>query len=119
MSEIFTIFSFCFFFQAEDGIRYFHVTGVQTCALPIFAFSKRFHVSPFNGMNQHYQWLFSFRGPELRIHMNVEEENRKYFDATLEIGRASCRGREESRGGSARLRDKENSRCGHARRLGW
>src|SRR5690606_40959637 len=26
-----------FFFQAEDGIRDFHVTGVQTCALPIFA----------------------------------------------------------------------------------
>src|SRR5690606_39326279 len=25
----------CFFFQAEDGIRDFHVTGVQTCALPI------------------------------------------------------------------------------------
>src|SRR5690606_15519651 len=24
-----------FFFQAEDGIRDFHVTGVQTCALPI------------------------------------------------------------------------------------
>src|SRR5690606_15532493 len=24
------------FFQAEDGIRFFHVTGVQTCALPIF-----------------------------------------------------------------------------------
>src|SRR5690606_40942016 len=28
---------FLFFFQAEDGIRDFHVTGVQTCALPIFA----------------------------------------------------------------------------------
>src|SRR5690606_41001395 len=27
----------CFFFQAEDGIRDFHVTGVQTCALPILA----------------------------------------------------------------------------------
>src|SRR5690625_5489286 len=28
--------SFCpFFFQAEDGIRDGHVTGVQTCALPI------------------------------------------------------------------------------------
>src|SRR5690606_3012150 len=26
------------FFQAEDGIRDFHVTGVQTCALPIFHF---------------------------------------------------------------------------------
>src|SRR5439155_16656826 len=27
----------CFFFQAEDGIRDGHVTGVQTCALPILA----------------------------------------------------------------------------------
>ena len=26
----------CFFFQAEDGIRDRLVTGVQTCALPIF-----------------------------------------------------------------------------------
>src|SRR5436309_7539746 len=41
---IILIFFFCvsffscffFFFQAEDGIRDFHVTGVQTCALPIF-----------------------------------------------------------------------------------
>src|SRR5690606_12950907 len=29
---------FYFFFQAEDGIRDFHVTGVQTCALPISIF---------------------------------------------------------------------------------
>src|SRR3989449_4248182 len=28
---------FFFFFQAEDGIRDVAVTGVQTCALPIFA----------------------------------------------------------------------------------
>src|SRR5690606_41037916 len=28
--------SLFFFFQAEDGIRDFHVTGVQTCALPIY-----------------------------------------------------------------------------------
>src|SRR5690606_9414285 len=27
-----------FFFQAEDGIRFFHVTGIQTCALPIYLF---------------------------------------------------------------------------------
>src|SRR5690606_39811699 len=26
-----------FAFQAEDGIRSFHVTGVQACALPIYA----------------------------------------------------------------------------------
>src|SRR5690349_24838517 len=27
---------FCYFFQAEDGIRELYVTGVQTCALPIW-----------------------------------------------------------------------------------
>src|SRR5690606_40245363 len=32
---IFMLVFFLFFFQAEDGIRDFHVTGVQTCALPI------------------------------------------------------------------------------------
>src|SRR5690606_40303635 len=31
----FLFFCVFFFFQAEDGIRDFHVTGVQTCALPI------------------------------------------------------------------------------------
>src|SRR5690625_5986462 len=31
---------FFFFFQAEDGIRDGHVTGVQTCALPILPFSS-------------------------------------------------------------------------------
>src|SRR5690606_40670333 len=30
------VFVVIFFFQAEDGIRDFHVTGVQTCALPIW-----------------------------------------------------------------------------------
>src|SRR5207245_8524122 len=30
-----------FFFQAEDGIRDATVTGVQTCALPIYAEKKR------------------------------------------------------------------------------
>ena len=29
---------FFFFFQAEDGIRDWSVTGVQTCALPIWEF---------------------------------------------------------------------------------
>src|SRR5690625_6149272 len=29
--------SLSFFFQAEDGIRDGHVTGVQTCALPILS----------------------------------------------------------------------------------
>src|SRR5690349_24495715 len=29
-----------FFFQAEDGIRALYVTGVQTCALPIFGIKQ-------------------------------------------------------------------------------
>src|SRR5690606_40720291 len=35
--RFFCVSCFFFFFQAEDGIRDFHVTGVQTCALPIFS----------------------------------------------------------------------------------
>src|SRR2546430_5349279 len=31
------VWYFFFFFQAEDGIRDLTVTGVQTCALPIFS----------------------------------------------------------------------------------
>src|SRR5262249_57281488 len=37
------------FFQAEDGIRYWSVTGVQTCALPISAalhYPELFRVLP-------------------------------------------------------------------------
>src|SRR2546429_2944926 len=30
------VFMYFFFFQAEDGIRDVAVTGVQTCALPIY-----------------------------------------------------------------------------------
>src|SRR2546426_3569096 len=30
-----------FFFQAEDGIRDYKVTGVQTCALPIYASARQ------------------------------------------------------------------------------
>src|SRR5688500_20147552 len=33
-------FPACFFFQAEDGIRDYKVTGVQTCALPISDLSR-------------------------------------------------------------------------------
>src|SRR5256885_17272994 len=37
LTYIINIFIF-FFFQAEDGIRDYKVTGVQTCALPICEF---------------------------------------------------------------------------------
>src|SRR5256885_3622704 len=36
-SQITLVLCCIFFFQAEDGIRDYKVTGVQTCALPIYA----------------------------------------------------------------------------------
>src|SRR5438093_12597127 len=39
------ILFFCFFFQAEDGIRDWSVTGVQTCALPILGLVGQ-HLDP-------------------------------------------------------------------------
>src|SRR2546430_4154357 len=38
--DISEIYAVCFFFQAEDGIRDLTVTGVQTCALPIFLYNQ-------------------------------------------------------------------------------
>src|SRR5690606_1844535 len=39
LCSLLLVFFIFFFFQAEDGIRDFHVTGVQTCALPIFSYT--------------------------------------------------------------------------------
>src|SRR2546430_11618579 len=41
-----------FFFQAEDGIRDLTVTGVQTCALPIYL-----QVSPQNRVRRERCWF--------------------------------------------------------------
>src|SRR5256885_15640498 len=42
------IFLVFFFFQAEDGIRDYKVTGVQTCALPIFVVARALSFPAFN-----------------------------------------------------------------------
>src|SRR5690606_40418365 len=95
--------SFVFFFQAEDGIRDFHVTGVQTCALPIYA----------GGLRQLEQANHYSSGPSLRelldepppsvavlrpweqsiAHAPAHEGTR--LSLQREIGRASCRERGE------------------------
>src|SRR5256885_11340697 len=46
--------TYYFFFQAEDGIRDYKVTGVQTCALPIL--NKSITV-PFSGSRAFHQCL--------------------------------------------------------------
>src|SRR5437870_9302076 len=64
---------FFFFFQAEDGIRDGHVTGVQTCALPIlrivFQDDKSKKDSFFAGSvsvatfgSEQYQWHSNIKG---------------------------------------------------------
>src|SRR6266496_5869173 len=46
------VLCFCFFFQAEDGIRDLYVTGVQTCALPIWRRSTSSGItSPLAGLD--------------------------------------------------------------------
>src|SRR5262249_58148361 len=63
---------FFFFFQAEDGIRDWSVTGVQTCALPI-SFILSVALSPLwfiwccsSATNASNDWLSSVR-PWLRL----------------------------------------------------
>src|SRR5205807_6264561 len=86
-----------FFFQAEDGIRDYKVTGVQTCALPISldrspatdptaslsVFSRLFG-GFLGGQNAERDWLGNFTNymPMFRFTL-----------ADKKIGRASCRER--------------------------
>src|SRR5262249_57097333 len=98
------LYSFFFFFQAEDGIRDWSVTGVQTCALPIFECGAgvasvangsklmfvdachsgtAFNAKLLNDARQQRVIAFMSAGP------NQEE-----------IGRASCRERVEKWGGA-------------------
>src|SRR5690349_25026163 len=46
------LFIVFFFFQAEDGIRDLYVTGVQTCALPIFLSGVFFSATRFPAIIQ-------------------------------------------------------------------
>src|SRR2546427_7484640 len=48
-----------FFFQAEDGIRDLTVTGVQTCALPIW--------SALRGLSKPSRWRFFVKNSETEI----------------------------------------------------
>src|SRR5947209_20398795 len=75
-----------FFFQAEDGIRDIGVTGVQTCALPIFGSSTIFTRL---ACSRHTKKSDSVHAPRVRRRGARARGRRK-------IGRASCRERVES-----------------------
>src|SRR5256886_5925008 len=53
---------FFFFFQAEDGIRDLTVTGVQTCALPIFERDDQLVVDPLTN-----QLIISLDGTQITV----------------------------------------------------
>src|SRR5205807_7698354 len=93
-----------FFFQAEDGIRDYKVTGVQTCALPISKVDKL----DFNeGQPLKFRAVFevmpefelgSYKGLELEMPtMDITEKDvekaLEEMRERAEIGRASCRER--------------------------
>src|SRR5690606_39994832 len=103
--------------QAEDGIRDFHVTGVQTCALPISDFDKRntkLIGLSCDSVDDHQAWSKDIEetqghpvnypiidGSDLSvakaydvIHPNASGD---------EIGRASCRERGESTEGAVSI----------------
>src|SRR5437870_12026266 len=61
-------FFFFFFFQAEDGIRDGHVTGVQTCALPIY-------IDVPIGRIVYTQWLNERGGIEADLTVTREAED--------------------------------------------
>ncbi len=52
-----------------------------------YALKKEFHISPFMGMDMHYDWRFREPGKTLTVHMQSFQENQKFFDATLTLRR--------------------------------
>src|SRR5207249_9662461 len=95
------------FFQAEDGIRYRNVTGVQTCALPICghgpAEDRRDvqHIAPMKDSA-----IAAIKGNVLHIptvlggdvptyNLPDVKETLRFTPDVLEIGRASCRATSE------------------------
>ena len=56
---------FFFFFQAEDGIRYYDVTGVQTFALPIYGYKTS--AAPYFRINWKDRIILSGRSLRARI----------------------------------------------------
>src|SRR5256885_5691051 len=84
-----------FFFQAEDGIRDYKVTGVQTCALPICIKNKAFMpLAEFAGcapgILEDIQRTLLARAAAYRDANTVKIDSKDDF---YEIGRASCRER--------------------------
>src|SRR5699024_11834270 len=103
-----------FFFQAEDGIRDRNVTGVQTCALPIFVVGKTCKDVT---REQAGDYIFGYTCANDVSNRDLQLKDGQFaraksFDtykplgpwiATGQIGRASCRESVQSSGGDRGL----------------
>ena len=102
---------FVFFFQAEDGIRDVAVTGVQTCALPIWInVTYRFFTERVSG-DEEFDVVYAsaalggyrmFRSEERRVGKECRARWAPYHEKKKERGRGSYR--EEST-----VRDRKNT----------
>ena len=59
-----------------------------------YRFAKDFHVSPFMPMDIDYDWRFSEPGDRLNVHMRLDRDGVKVFDATLDLERRELTARE-------------------------
>src|SRR5947209_13941882 len=99
---------FFFFFQAEDGIRDIGVTGVQTCALPIWNALRTSSAAAFVGSErrakrrrpQNSSVKHSFEPDVARVLVTSSDKRAAIH---LQIGRASCRERVENSRETERL----------------
>src|SRR2546422_8851958 len=92
-----------FFFQAEDGIRDVAVTGVQTCALPIYG--RRVERD-----EEGYRVAKRFEAGEAECRSGDVGRDR-----LEQIGRASCRERSVDLGGRRIIKKKKKKKtwCQH------
>src|SRR3712207_7010535 len=89
----------CVFFQAEDGIRDIGVTGVQTCALPIWL---EFLANGVDLLVSNPPYIKTDEIPNLQpevrdwdpaFALDGGPDGLAYYRRIFEIGRASCRER--------------------------
>src|SRR5258706_9656546 len=91
--------SLCFFFQAEDGIRDWSVTGVQTCALPISRsraprnWAGPMPIAPSKIARSGWSPAGLTISQRLETKTSASASADAVRTATLKIGRASCRER--------------------------
>src|SRR2546430_13404235 len=81
------LYSYFFFFQAEDGIRDLTVTGVQTCALPIFWIYNRSRVEKDSSIGGFMRFVFRRSGSLVGLYIGLvfAYGSLAYFNSRLEI----------------------------------